>query len=156
MKLHLRAVGRLKAGPELTLIRDYQTRFDGIGRGLALGPLSMTEVDERRAQGMAAEGQALLAGVPAGARVIALDERGEMPDSPGFARWLGEWRDSGVTDCCLLIGGADGHDATVRNRADRLLALGRLTWPHMLVRVLVTEQLWRAASILAGHPYHRV
>ena len=98
----------------------------------------------------------LLATVPAGAVVVALDERGRDLGSVEFADKMRGWRDGGTTDLAFLIGGADGHGDAVRERADLLLCLGRMTWPHMLVRALLAEQLWRAHSILTGHPYHRV
>lgn len=92
--------------------------------------------------------------LPEGAAVIALDERGELATSEALATRIGEWRDTG-RDLAFLIGGADGLDEAIRTRADWRLALGRLTWPHLLVRLLLAEQLYRASTILAGHPYHR-
>lgn len=100
------------------------------------------------------EAESLLAQIPARALVVALDLGGEMPDSEGLAGKLGRWRESGRA-LCFVIGGAEGLDASVLARADATLSLGRLTWPHMLVRVMLAEQLYRAQSILDGHPYHR-
>jgi 23S rRNA (pseudouridine1915-N3)-methyltransferase len=152
VRLLLLAVGKAKPGPELELTRQYLRR-------LAPPPL-VKEVEERRplasAQLKAREAELLLAAVPEGAMVVALDERGVEMKSPAFADRLGRWRDDGIGDVAFLIGGADGHGEAVRDRADLLLSLGRMTWPHMLVRALVAEQLWRATAILAGHPYHRV
>ena len=103
-----------------------------------------------------AEETALLRGaVPDGAKVIALDERGKLLSSPEFARKLGNWRDDGCRDLAILIGGADGLSPDLRSRADFTLSFGKMVWPHMLVRVMLAEQLYRAASILAGTPYHR-
>jgi 23S rRNA (pseudouridine1915-N3)-methyltransferase len=123
-------------------------------------PLTLREVDVKRrvdgAELRRLEGELLLAAVPPGAVVVVLDERGRTLDSPGFARQIGQWRDSGRAELAFLIGGADGHCDSVRQRADLLLSLGAMTWPHMLVRGLLAEQLYRAAQILAGHPYHRV
>jgi 23S rRNA (pseudouridine1915-N3)-methyltransferase len=153
MRLALAAVGRAKDGPERALYQHYVRR-------LAPPGLVLREVEEKRplpsAQLKAREAELLLATVPDGALVVALDERGTVIDSPTFAARLGGWRDGGITDLCFLIGGADGHGDLVRARADLLVSLGRMTWPHMLVRALLAEQLWRAQAILSGHPYHRV
>jgi 23S rRNA (pseudouridine1915-N3)-methyltransferase len=154
MRIALLAVGRLRAGPEQALIDDYLARFEGVGRALALGPCRVTEVEPRRGRGVAAEGDALLAAAPEGP-LIALDERGRALDSPGFADLLRRHRDDGARDLSLMIGGADGHGDAVRARASMLLSLGPMVWPHMLVRVMLAEQLYRAASILSGSPYHR-
>lgn len=101
------------------------------------------------------EARLLLEKVPAGATLLVLDERGRQLDSLAFAEQIGKWRDQGVRDLAILIGGADGHGAAVSERADMKLALGTMTWPHMLVRVMIAEQVYRASTILAGHPYHR-
>ncbi|KZD08372.1 23S rRNA (pseudouridine(1915)-N(3))-methyltransferase RlmH [Oceanibaculum pacificum] len=151
MRITIAAVGRAKPG----VLRDLYELYTGRLRW----PVSLKEVEPKgRLSGpelAAKEAELLLAAVPAGARVIALDERGREFDSPGFAALIGGWRDEAVADIALLIGGADGHDDSVRRRADLLLAFGRATWPHMLVRGMLAEQLYRAQQILAGHPYHR-
>ncbi len=155
MRVHVCAVGRLRTGPERALIDDYTTRFDRTGRGLGLGPLTITEVEDRRGGGMEAEATLLDRAIPRGAVVVALDERGQVMGSPEFADRLAGWRDSGRADVAFLIGGADGLASDLRARADLALSFGRMVWPHMLARVMLTEQLYRAASILAGSPYHR-
>ncbi len=155
MRLHLCAVGRLRTGPERSLIDDYTQRFDRTGRALSLGPLIEHEVEDKRGGGMAAEGELLARAVPAGALLVVLDERGSVLASPDFAAHLGGWRDAGRQDAAFVIGGADGIDPALRARADFALSFGRMVWPHMLVRVMLAEQLYRAASILAGSPYHR-
>lgn len=155
MRVHICAVGRLRAGPELTLINDYKTRFDRSGRALALGPLSLTEVEDRKGGGPAAEAALLSRARPQGAFTVTLDERGKMLSSPEFAQSLARWRDNGHQDLAFLIGGADGLSADLRQMADTSISLGKMVWPHMLARLLLTEQLYRAASILAGSPYHR-
>lgn len=155
MRLHLVAVGRLRQGPERALVDDYVTRFDRTGRPLGLGPLTETEVEDRKGGGMAAEAALIARALPAGALVCTLDERGEMLDSPGLAAWLARWRDAGRQDAAFVIGGADGIDPALRARADASLSFGRMVWPHMLVRVMLAEQLYRAATILSGGPYHR-
>ena len=156
MRVTICAVGRLRAGPERTLIDDYQTRFDRTGRSLGLGPLTITEVEDRKGGGMAAEASLLDRALPKGALLCTLDERGKLLSSPDFASQLGRWRDEGRSDVAFVIGGADGIDPSLRNRADFSLSFGKMVWPHMLARVMLTEQLYRAASILSGSPYHRV
>lgn len=155
MRIHVCAVGRLRGGPEKTLIDDYVTRFDRTGRGLGLGPLRVVEVEDRKGGGMATEAALLRGAVPKAALVCAMDERGPVMSSPDFAKLLGKWRDAGRSDVAFLIGGADGLAPELRAEADNSLSLGKMVWPHMLARVMLSEQLYRAASILAGSPYHR-
>ncbi|MEC3859771.1 23S rRNA (pseudouridine(1915)-N(3))-methyltransferase RlmH [Mesobacterium sp. TK19101] len=156
MRVHLCVVGRLRAGPERELISDYLDRFDKTGRALGLGPASVTEVEDRKGGGMAAEAALLRRALPKGAVLCALDERGQVMTSPDFADRLGRWRDGGCSDLAFMIGGADGIDPGLRAEADFLLSFGKMVWPHMLARVMLSEQLYRAASILSGSPYHRV
>ncbi len=155
MRLHLCAVGRLRPGPELSLVQDYLTRFDRTGRALGLGPAQVHEVDDRKGGGMAAEAALLRRAVPEGAALWVLDERGRQMTSPEFAQALARQRDDGRGDLALVIGGADGIDPGLRGEADQALSFGAMVWPHMLVRVMLAEQLYRAATILAGGPYHR-
>lgn len=155
MRVHILAVGRLRAGPEAALISDYLNRFDRTGRPLGLGPARVVEVEDKRGAGPVGEAALLISATPAGAYTVALDERGDNLNSPEFARLLRRAADTGRRDLALLIGGADGLDPALRDGADRRLSLGAMVWPHMLVRVMLSEQLYRAASILAGSPYHR-
>lgn len=155
MRVHLCAVGRLRAGPERDLMDDYVTRFDRTGRALALGPFSEHEVEDKKGGGMEAEADLLSRALPSGAMICTLDERGKVLSSPEFAEYLARWRDGGRQDLAFIIGGADGIAPSLRARADFSISFGRMVWPHMLVRVMLTEQLYRAASILAGAPYHR-
>lgn len=155
MRVHLCAVGRLRQGPERALIDDYTTRFDRTGRALGLGPLTEHEVEDKRGLGMAAEADLLARAVPSGALLAVLDERGRVLPSPDFAAQLARWRDGGRQDVAFVIGGADGIDPALRDRAEFALSFGAMVWPHMLVRVMLTEQLYRAATILSGGPYHR-
>lgn len=155
MRLHICAVGRLRAGPERTLIDDYLTRFDRTGRGLGLGPAQVIEVEDKKGGGMAAEAALLTRAVPDGARIVALDERGKTFSSPQFADTLAGWRDAGQGDIAFVIGGADGLDPSLRAKALATVSFGAMVWPHMLARVMLSEQLYRAASILSGAPYHR-
>lgn len=145
----------MKTGPEAALVTDYQTRFDRTGRALGLGPLILHEVDDRKGGGMSAEAALLRRVLPDGAVLVALDERGKLMSSPDFAKKLGGWRDAGRGDLAFVIGGADGLDPDLRAQADMALSFGHMVWPHMLVRVMLAEQIYRAASILAGSPYHR-
>jgi len=156
MRIHICAVGRLRRGPEQELYQDYLTRFDKIGRAHALGPAQLIEVEDKKNSGMAGEAKLLQKAIPAGAIICAMDERGDVISSPAFAQKLSTWRDQGQQDLALLIGGADGLDPSLRARAHFKLSFGKMVWPHMLVRVMLAEQLYRAASILAGSPYHRV
>ena len=156
MKVHICAVGRLRAGPERALIDDYVTRFDRTGRALGLGPLTLHDVEDKKGGGMDAEATLLRRVVPNGARMCVLDERGRIATSPEFAQKLANWRDDGLGDLAFVIGGADGLAPALRAEADFALSFGKMVWPHMLARVMLSEQLYRAASILAGSPYHRV
>jgi len=156
MRVHICAVGRLRAGPEKDLIDDYLNRFGRTGRGVSLGPAQVLEVEDKKGGGMAAEALLLEKAIPAGALVCVLDERGKVETSPDFAARLGNWRDTGRSDVAFVIGGADGIDPGLRARADHALSFGKMVWPHMMVRVMLSEQLYRAASILSGGPYHRV
>ncbi|MBR9650016.1 23S rRNA (pseudouridine(1915)-N(3))-methyltransferase RlmH [Thalassovita aquimarina] len=156
MRVHICAVGRLRAGPERALIDDYLTRFDRTGRGLGLGPLTIHEVEDKKGGGMAAEAALLERAIPKGAVICTMDERGKLMSSPDFANKLANWRDAGRGDLAFVIGGADGIDPALRAKADFSLSFGKMVWPHMLARVMLSEQLYRAASILGGSPYHRV
>tara|TARA_R110002049_G_scaffold117332_3_gene270609 strand:+ start:3142 stop:3612 length:471 start_codon:yes stop_codon:yes gene_type:complete len=155
MRVHICAMGRLRVGPEKSLVDDYLTRFDRTGRALGLGPARLHELEDKKNGGMAAEAALLRRAIPAGAVICVLDERGRVETSPAFARRLGDWRDAGRGDLALIIGGADGIDPSLRSEADHALSFGKMVWPHMLVRVMLAEQLYRAASILSGGPYHR-
>jgi 23S rRNA (pseudouridine1915-N3)-methyltransferase len=151
MNIVIAAVGRVKAGAERALFDAYVARLPWRVDLKEIEIKKESALDVRRAR----EGEALLAAVPDGARLIALDERGKSETSDAFAKRLGRWRDDGVRATAFVIGGADGLDDAVRKRADTVLSFGALTWPHMLVRVLLAEQLYRAHTILTGHPYHR-
>ena len=155
MKFTIAAVGRMKPGPERTLLGDYIDRADQAGRAIAMGPFTVIEIDERKARDRATQSARLIETIPPCATAIALDERGKTLSSPDFARMLADLRDRGTGAAVFLIGGADGHDKTLRDRADHLISFGPMVWPHMLARVMLAEQLYRAVSILAGGPYHR-
>lgn len=155
MRVTIVAVGRLRAGPEAELVTDYLARFERSGRPLGLGPARVIEVEDRRGGGPTPEAGLIEAALPRGAYLAALDERGRMPSSPDFADRLQRLADSGIRDLAIAIGGADGLTPDLRDRADWLVSFGPMVWPHMLARVMLSEQLYRAATILAGGPYHR-
>lgn len=154
MRITVLAVGRLARTSEGALAQAYAERATATGRALGFGPVEIQEVEGRR-PGREAEGEALLGALPPQARLIACDEGGRAWPSATFAERLGKLRDAGDRRLVFVIGGADGLSAPVKTAAAELLAFGPQTWPHALVRVLLTEQLYRAATILAGGPYHR-
>lgn len=157
MRLHICAVGRMRAiDAERPLFDDYVSRFNRSARTLGLGPLTEHEVEDRKGGGMAAEADLLARTLPIGALLVAMDERGSVMSSPDFASQIARWRHEGRQDLAFVIGGADGIAPVLRARADTMLSFGRMVWPHMLVRVMLAEQLYRAATILAGGPYHRL
>ena len=156
MRVQVCAVGRLRTGPEKTLVDDYLERFGKTGRAHGLGPAQVIEVEDKKNAGMAAEALLLERAVPAGAVLCCLDERGALLSSPEFAAQMTAWRDAGRQDLAFVIGGADGIAPGLRAKADFSLGFGRMVWPHMLVRVMLAEQIYRAGQIIAGTPYHRV
>lgn len=155
MRIQICAVGRMKSGPELDLAKDYLARFEKLGRAHGLGPAKMIEVEDRKKMGSAAECELLARAIPKDSVVCALDERGKQISSPEFAAVLGRWRDAGRSSASFVIGGADGLTAEFRDSVDQALSFGQMVWPHMLVRVMLAEQLYRAAAIQANTPYHR-
>ena len=159
MRVSILAVGRLKRSAEADLVADYTSRFNALGRGIGLGPLDCIEIEESRLpqahSRTAAEAQALRSRMPEGAACLVLDETGKDLTSRELAERMAGWRDRGTRILTCLIGGPDGLAADLRSDADATLRLGRLTWPHRLVRVMLAEQLYRSATILANHPYHR-
>ncbi|WP_329605409.1 23S rRNA (pseudouridine(1915)-N(3))-methyltransferase RlmH [Zavarzinia marina] len=151
LRLSLVAVGRFGAkDPERSLFETYARRLKP--------PIEMIEVEEKRLSGTARrkrEGELLLAAVPAGAAIVAMDGRGDVLSSEGLAGRLDRFRAQGVGKVAFLVGGADGHDDTVRSAAAFCYSFGPATWPHLMVRAMLAEQLYRAGTILDGHPYHR-
>ena len=158
MRLLIAAVGKLKQGPERELIRHYLGRAEAAGRKLHLSPLAIIELPESRAATAkarkAAEGEALLAKIPPSHRLIALDPSGEALSSEAFAQRLAKLRDGGAEGVAFVTGGADGLSPELLAKA-KAISLGAMTLPHGLARIVLAEQLYRAATILAGHPYHR-
>ena len=153
MRISLICVGKLGRSPESALAQSYAERATASGRALGLGPVDVLEVEARK-PGKPAEAEAILAKA-AGAVLIACDEHGRAMASRDFAAQIGRLRDEGVRALVLVIGGADGLDASVTAAARETLAFGPQTWPHALARVMLAEQVYRAASILGGAPYHR-
>ncbi len=159
MRLLVIAVGRLKSGPERDLVERYRERFVDMSRKLGFRGLEIHEIAESRARDtatrMAEEATAISSLIPDGSVIVALDERGKAVDSAAFAKQLGQWRDESTANVVFVIGGADGLSPELRRKIKTVFAFGQATWPHQLVRIMLMEQVYRAATILAGHPYHR-
>ena len=152
-------MGRLKAGPERELVARYGERIGPAGRPVGLGPLDIREIDESRARRPSDrkidEALRLAALLPEAAVLWVLGEIGTNLSSEDFARDLAKLRDAGTSALAFAIGGADGLDESLLARANRKIAFGAMTLPHQIVRVLLLEQIYRATTILSGHPYHR-
>ena len=159
MRLLIAAVGKLKQGPERELFAHYLGRAEAAGRKLHLSPLTVLEVAESKATTagarIQAEAEALLAKVPSSHRLVGLDRQGEALSSAALAELLAKWRDGGTEGVAFLIGGADGLPPQTLAKAAKAISLGPMTLPHGLARIVLAEQIYRAATILAGHPYHR-
>lgn len=151
MKLTIACIGRAGRGPERDLYEHYAGRIRW--------PLTLRELEEKKklppAELVRREGELLLGAVPDRAVLVALDRRGKVVDSEAFAQRLARWRDDGVADVAFLIGGADGHGEPLLQKASLVLSFGAMTWPHLLARAMLAEQIYRAQQLLAGHPYHR-
>lgn len=160
MRISLFAVGRLKSGPEKELAERYFDRFAKAGPAIGLELAKINEINESRASNpdtrKREEATHLDKMLGDGAVLVLLDERGKALDSTGFADLLGGIRDQGKRDLIIAIGGPDGLDPALTERAAHQICMGKMTWPHQMVRVMIAEQLYRAVTILSGHPYHRV
>lgn len=159
MRIGIAAIGRMKAGPERELVARYLDRARATGKPVGLPGFDITEYPESRAASPSRrkleEARALEQALPEKSLIVALDETGKTTTSQTFAGWIGDWRDAGRPALTFVIGGADGLDPEFRRRADKILSFSPLTWPHQLVRIMLAEQLYRATTILTGHPYHR-
>ncbi|WP_319533733.1 23S rRNA (pseudouridine(1915)-N(3))-methyltransferase RlmH [uncultured Cohaesibacter sp.] len=159
MKLVIAAVGRQKAGPETELVARYQDRANKAGRTLGLSGPDIVEFTESRARSTAErksqEAAQLLAALPTGAFIVALDEHGKNLSSEKFSQIIDKERNNGTPAVAFVIGGPDGHGQDLLDKANLKIALGAMTWPHQIARMLLTEQIYRAITILTGHPYHR-
>ncbi|MGD0639763.1 MAG: 23S rRNA (pseudouridine(1915)-N(3))-methyltransferase RlmH [Roseiarcus sp.] len=159
MRLALIGVGRLKSGPERELFERYFKRVGDLARSLGIAAVDFREVEEGRARRaedrQAEEARAILAAAPKGAWLALLDERGAAMTSAEWAAEIGKARDGAAPAYAVVVGGPDGLDPALRAQARTILSFGAMTWPHQLVRVMASEQLYRALSILDGRPYHR-
>jgi 23S rRNA (pseudouridine1915-N3)-methyltransferase len=151
LKLTIACIGRAGRGPERDLYEHYAGRIRW--------PLTLRELEERKklppAELVRREGELLLRAVPDKSMLVALDRRGKVLDSEAFAKRLERWRDDGLADMAFMIGGADGHGEPLLRKASLVLSFGAMTWPHLLARAMLAEQIYRAQQLLAGHPYHR-
>lgn len=153
IRIQIIGIGKTKSGPEQELFSQYQKRL--------VWPVTLVELElkksiEDRNKRLAAEAELLTAQCPSHAVRIVLDERGDNPSSVEFSQWFQQFADQGRRDVAFFIGGPDGHDAKLRQSADKCMSFGKMTWPHLMVRVLLIEQIYRAQTILSGHPYHRI
>jgi 23S rRNA (pseudouridine1915-N3)-methyltransferase len=158
MKVSILAVGRLKSGAEQTQFNRYFDLFNAAARNLRLPPIALIEINEGRGESAAerkeAEARELLAKLAPGSRLVALDEHGQLLTSQEFTAMISRLRDEAL-DVAFALGGPDGHGETLRKAAHFQISLGRMTLPHGLARIVLTEQLYRALTIMQGHPYHR-
>jgi 23S rRNA (pseudouridine1915-N3)-methyltransferase len=159
LRLHIAAIGRLKTGPEKLMADDYTKRITPMGRKAGITSLKIGEWSESQnanaKQRMEEEAIILWAAVPHGATTLALDERGKSLSSEDFAARIKKCADNGISDLVFMIGGPDGHSPQTREKANELIALGPMTWPHRLVRIMLLEQIYRSVTIMVNHPYHR-
>jgi len=155
VKIILRAGGVIRSGPERKIIDDYLQRTQGLARGTGFLSVEEQQVDLRSAKSRAVETQMLLGDIAAGAKLVIFDERGKTPTSRQISMHFSNWRDDGVGQLVLVIGGADGLEPSSVPAGTTRWAFGPQTWPHKMVRMMAAEQIYRAMSILARTPYHR-
>ncbi|MDI3469729.1 MAG: 23S rRNA (pseudouridine(1915)-N(3))-methyltransferase [Pseudolabrys sp.] len=159
MRIIVAAIGRLKSGPETELAERYRKRAEQSGRALGLRSVEIVEIRESRAEDSdrrrLEESIALANVIPQGAVVVLLDEHGDVIDSTTFAARIGQWRAANTPALVFMIGGADGLSPSLRDKAQLQISFGAATWPHQMVRIMLLEQIYRATTILSGHPYHR-
>ena len=159
MRIVVAAIGRLKQGPERELAERYRKRAADAGRSAGLSAVDIVEIKESRAgdadRRMLEESIAVANLIPERAITVILDARGESMSSEAFAGRLREWRQQDKPAVVFIIGAADGLAPNLKEKASLAIAFGVATWPHQLIRIMLLEQLYRAVTILAGHPYHR-
>ena len=159
MRVIIAAVGRLKTGPERDLAERYLKRAAQVGRSIGVTGLEVIEIRESRADNverrMLEESIAIANVIPDRAMIVLMDERGESMPSAAFAGRLQAWRTEGKPAVVFVIGGADGLAPALKDKSKLTMAFGAATWPHQMVRIMLLEQLYRAVTILSGHPYHR-
>ena len=154
MKINICAIGRIKSSPEADMVNDYVDRFERIGKNIGLGPIKIIEKESKKS-GVLSEGKVLLASIPNNSIICILDEKGADLSSLAFAKKIEHWRDNLNLELSLVIGGAGGLSKEIKNKAHHSISFGKMVWPHRLIRVMITEQLYRAASIISGSPYHK-
>lgn len=159
MKIHILTIGRLKDGPLRQLAANYADRVTKAGPQAGLKSLQIREFDEARAsdskQRKSREADMIRAAIPPASIIVALDETGKSISSRDFSQKIAKWRDDGEQDLVFIVGGPDGLDHELVKSARQTIAFGMSTWPHQLVRVMLLEQIYRATTLLLGHPYHR-
>jgi 23S rRNA (pseudouridine1915-N3)-methyltransferase len=159
LRLHIAAIGKLKTGPEKMLANDYAGRIEVFGRKAGITSLKIGEWPESQNPNvktrMEEEAKILWSAVPSSTITFVLDERGKSHSSEEFAALIRKHADQGANDLSFLLGGPDGHDATTRTKANHIIALGAMTWPHRLARIMLLEQIYRSLTIMMNHPYHR-
>ena len=159
MRLIIATIGKLKSGPEQALVERYVKRAASGLKNTGFGKFEILELPESRKpqtiQRQEDEGQRLLDKLPSSFQLVVFDERGKSLSSEGFADYLGSSAEGGASDLVMVIGGPDGVSTNLREKADLVVSFGKLTMPHQIVRALVAEQIYRATTILSGHPYHR-
>ena len=155
MKISISAVGRLRNSPEKELIDDYLSRFSKLSKPFGLSLNSVIEIEDKKGGGPMSEAKLLTKSFQKNSKIIALDEGGEALSSKEFAKYLSNWAADGIGYCHIVIGGPDGLDKSLFEKSDLKISFGKMVWPHMLARVMIAEQLYRSATILAGNPYHR-
>jgi 23S rRNA (pseudouridine1915-N3)-methyltransferase len=159
MRLHIGAIGKLKTGPEKMLASDYAFRIETFGKQAGVTALKIQEWGESQHASPKArmddEAKILWSSVPQGAFTFVLDERGTSLSSEAFATVIRKQRDQSVGDIAFLLGGPDGHNPETRTKASQIIALGQMTWPHRLARIMLLEQIYRSLTIMVNHPYHR-
>jgi 23S rRNA (pseudouridine1915-N3)-methyltransferase len=155
MKISISAVGRLRNSPEKELIDDYLSRFSKLSKPFGLSLNSVIEIEDKKGGGPISEAKLLMKNFQRNSKIITLDEGGEALTSKEFTKYLSNWAADSVRYCHIVIGGPDGLDKSLLEKSNLKISFGKMVWPHMLARVMIAEQLYRSATILAGNPYHR-
>ena len=155
MKISISAVGRLRNSPEKELIDDYLSRFSKLSKPFGLSLNSVIEIEDKKGGGPISEAKLLMKNFQRSSKIITLDEGGKALTSKEFTKYLSNWSADGIGYCHIVIGGPDGLDKSLLEKSNLKISFGKMVWPHMLARVMIAEQLYRSATILAGNPYHR-
>ena len=155
MKIAISAVGRLRNSPEKELVDDYLSRFSKLSKPFGLSLNSVIEIEDKKGGGPISEAKLLMKNFQRNSKIITLDEGGKALTSKEFTKYLSNWAADGIGYCHIVIGGPDGLDKSLLEKSNLKISFGKMVWPHMLARVMIAEQLYRSATILAGNPYHR-